>query len=179
MKKLAPYIIIAVLLVLLALSFTRNNTEVIVKHTSDTTIIKRIDTIYIKKPIFIYEEVLDTVYVEKDGKTSLPIIMTRRYYAGEEYEAWVSGYKPSLDSINVYSKIITKTIHDKIEKKIYPKTTDWYATFDNLVIDRSYSPNVGISVKFRNDIMAGIKIGYHKHDPYYGLSLGMKLNRRR
>jgi len=53
----------------------------------------------------------DTVAVE------VPI--TSKHYQAKEYDAWVSGYEPSLDSIKVYketqyiTETITKTVKDK------------------------------------------------------------------
>ena len=53
----------------------------------------------------------DSVQVE------VPI--TSKHYQAKEYDAWVSGYEPSLDSIKVYketkyiTETITKTIKDK------------------------------------------------------------------
>ena len=53
----------------------------------------------------------DTVEVE------IPI--TSKHYQSKDYDAWVSGYEPSLDSIKVYketqyiTETITKTVKDK------------------------------------------------------------------
>jgi hypothetical protein len=53
----------------------------------------------------------DTVEVQ------VPI--TSKHYSAKEYDAWVSGYEPSLDSIKVYrereyiTETITKTVKDK------------------------------------------------------------------
>ena len=46
----------------------------------------------------ISEVVFDTVMVR------LPI--ESKHYEGGNYEAWVSGYEPSLDSINIYNRTI-------------------------------------------------------------------------
>lgn len=57
------------------------------KHISDTVLAMRTDTIR------------DSITVE------LPI--TQKTFAGNDYKAWVSGYRPELDSIAVYPKTTT------------------------------------------------------------------------
>lgn len=53
---------------------------------------------------YVVERVTDTVAVE------IPI--TSKHYGSDTYDAWVSGYEPSLDSIKVYQRTeyITETI---------------------------------------------------------------------
>lgn len=53
---------------------------------------------------YVVERVTDTVAVQ------VPI--TSKHYGSEQYDAWVSGFEPSLDSIKVYQKTeyITETI---------------------------------------------------------------------
>lgn len=55
---------------------------------------------YVDSVNTISEVVFDTVMVR------LPI--ESKHYEGENYEAWVSGYEPSLDSINIYNRTIVQ-----------------------------------------------------------------------
>lgn len=54
------------------------------------------------------------VYITLDGDTIhepvyIPVLITQKEYQTENYRAWVSGYKPSLDSVWVYpEKIIIR-----------------------------------------------------------------------
>lgn len=54
------------------------------------------------------------VYITLDGDTIqepvyVPVPITQKEYQTENYRAWVSGYKPSLDSVWVYpEKIIIR-----------------------------------------------------------------------
>ena len=54
------------------------------------------------------------VYITLDGDTIhepiyIPVPITQKEYQTENYHAWVSGYKPSLDSVWVYpEKIIIR-----------------------------------------------------------------------
>ena len=52
----------------------------------------------------------DTIKVPYYIKDTLMIPIEQRYYTGESYKAWVSGYLPKLDSIIVYNTTHTKTI---------------------------------------------------------------------
>lgn len=55
-----------------------------------------------------YVEVLD--YIHDTVAVQVPI--TSKHYGNDTYDAWISGFEPSLDSIMVYQKtqIITETI---------------------------------------------------------------------
>lgn len=97
------------------------------------------DTIRIVEPIPVKEEVVRYVYVtlpkedenipisnelESNGELSndsvevvLPI--TQRVYEDSTYKAWVSGYEPRLDSIDVYSTSVYYPMY--IQKKEKPK----------------------------------------------------------
>lgn len=88
------------------------------------TIVMR-DTIRVTKPaeeVTVYVEhvkekpviVRDTEVVERDPQIvyvrgdSVEIPIVQKKYADSTYTAWVSGYKPSLDSIEVYRKTVVQ-----------------------------------------------------------------------
>ena len=81
----------------------------------DTLVIR--DTHVIEKPVLVERTRKETLLVEVHDTTiindtlylTLPI--ERRVYKGEEYLAEISGYKPSLDRLEVYPKtvVISKT----------------------------------------------------------------------
>lgn len=176
MKQWIPYIVIAILAVCLALSLTHKKEIILEKHTIDTVTIVRIDTIIERFPQFVSEKVVDTIFVEKVPENGLKLPITQRFYSNDSYQAWVSGYKPSLDSINVFSKIFEKTVTNTVTKEIYPKSIDWYLNAGSMFIDRKAAPYLGLSVKFRNGIMIGANIGYFDKNTIYGINVGLKLN---
>lgn len=177
MKKYIPYILIAVLLVSLIVSLTNRKEVIIEKTTSDTVTIVKLDTVKVEIPTFITETIIDTVYVEKDENSGYIIPISQRYYKDSLYEAWVSGYRPNLDSLNIFRKTITNTITNTVTREIYPKTTDWYLNVGSDYIGKQFAPNVGLAVKFRNDLMIGGNVGYYDKSVYYGLKFGFKLNK--
>ena len=79
----------------------------------------------------ISEVVFDTVMVR------LPI--ESKHYEGESYEAWISGYEPSLDSINVYNHTIV------------PKPKRWsFGVQGGLgITPKGLQPYVGIGVAYK------------------------------
>lgn len=181
MKKYIPYIIIAVLLASLVVSLTNRKEVVTEKVTSDTVTITRTDTIhdtvFYKKPTFITEVIVDTVFVEKSENGDYVIAITQRYYKDNGYEAWVSGCKPSLDSINVFGKTITNTITNTVTETRYVNTTDVFLNAGVDYISGDFAPNIGASVKFRNGLLLGGNVGYYNKGAYYGVKLGYKLNK--
>ena len=74
----------------------------------------RVDTLYVRdtaveiRPVFDAEIAVpdmavvieDSIIVKDDSLLVLP--MQQRHYKGDNYEAWVSGYRPQLDSVWVF-----------------------------------------------------------------------------
>lgn len=89
-------------------------------------------------PVIIKEEGqerVDTIYV--------PVPITQKEYLTDNYHAWVSGYNPSLDSIDVYSKTVYVT------KKI-PVRRWGLGVISGYGIGRSgLSPYIGLGVYYR------------------------------
>ena len=176
MKKWIPYIVIAVLAVCLILSLTNRNEVVIETYTTDTITIVRTDTIRERIPHFISEMVLDTIFVEKVPENVLKLPITQKYYNTDSYQAWVSGYKPNLDSINVFNKVVERTVNHTIDRVVYPKSIDWYLNAGSMFIDKKAAPYVGLNVKFKNDLVIGANAGVYEKKMFYGFNIGFKLN---
>jgi hypothetical protein len=93
---------------------TNNETDVIV--LTDTLYIR--DTIRIEKPVPKFIKKIDTLLVQtKDTirlKDTLYLALPReqKTYRDKNYQAWISGYRPELDSIHIFrntQQIITST----------------------------------------------------------------------
>ena len=119
-------LLIAVVVLFLSLPFfcaIHAKPDEVVK--SDTVYVY--DTIRIVEPIPIKEEVIkyvnvylpttDTIVKIDSIEVVVPIV--QKVYENSEYKAWVSGYEPSLDSINIYN---TTKYYPVVETvKIKPK----------------------------------------------------------
>lgn len=176
MKQWFPYIAIFALAVLLVFSWTSKKEVVIKKHITDTVTILRIDTIRERIPHFISEKIVDTVFIEKTSENALKLPITQRYYNTDSYQAWVSGYRPNLDSINVFQKIVTNTVNHTIIKEVYPKHIDWYLNAGSILIDKKAAPYVGLNMKLKNDLVIGVNAGVYEKEMFYGFNIGFKLN---
>lgn len=176
MKQWFPYIAIFALAVLLVFSWTSKKEVVIKKHITDTVTILRIDTIRERIPYFISEKIVDTVFIEKTSENVLKLPITQRYYNTDSYQAWVSGYRPNLDSINVFQKIVTNTVNHTIIKEVYPKHIDWYLNAGSILLDKKAAPYVGLNMKLKNDLVIGVNAGVYEKEMFYGFNIGFKLN---
>lgn len=81
-----------------------------VETVTDTLII--VDTVTERYPEPVKETVTDTMLVAVRDTVMLRdtayivLGMTQRYYKGPDYEAWVSGYRPRLDSLRVFPSTV-------------------------------------------------------------------------
>jgi len=85
--------------------------------------------------------VYDTVAVE------VPI--ESKHYHGNEYDAWVSGYEPSLDSIKVYQK--TEYITETVTKSKPPNrfTVGLQGGYGYGFKSKTWEPYVGLGIGIR------------------------------
>ena len=133
--------------------YFRNNDLNTSLKTSDTITIYKIDTIIIDRPVIQYQYISkvirDTLYTTDSLQVQVKIPITTTVYADSTYRAVVSGYKTSLDTIQIYSKHTTTTITNTILKQ-----KRW---------------NVGLQVG------AGWGIYTHKPDVFIGLGISYRL----
>ena len=104
-----------------------------------------------EKPVIVRDtEVVERdpqiVYVRGDS-VEIPIVQKR--YSDSTYTAWVSGYKPSLDSIEVYRKTVVQRETITL-RKISPRwgicVTGGYGYGTK---NKGFEPFVGIGVYYR------------------------------
>lgn len=120
-------LVIAVLSLLLALSITfqylyhsnRNSAENSIK--TDTVTITKIDTVTLIKPViqyrYITQVITDTLYNTDSIKVPVQIPIETKIYQDTTYRAVVSGYRASLDTIQVYPIHAITTITNTIIKQ--------------------------------------------------------------
>lgn len=147
---------------------------VVSSHTDTVTIVKT-DTVADIRPVYISTATTDTVYIDREMGFFVPI--ERRHYHKEGmYDAWVSGFRPSLDSIIVYARREERLVHrtDVMLKErqrwdIYP-----YAGFK--AFSGTFKPNVGIAIKSPRKWLYGAEIGLYKDNSvYYGVNVGYRI----
>jgi len=108
--------------------FAKRGDDVVLQRTTEETRIQT-DTVYVREPIATTERTVryvpvyfdrtkgekpDTVVLQDtllvEGVDSVMIPITQKVYSDSTYTAYVSGYQPSLDSIEVYQRTVYKTI---------------------------------------------------------------------
>lgn len=119
MKNVLPYIIIICLSCIIL--FRPGNGSLTREVVCDT--VYSTDTVFCPVPV-ASETVIDSVYypVFLPGDTVhdtvfVYIPISQKVYKDSLYTAWVSGYRAKLDSIEVYQKIQTIYIRDKLKRK--------------------------------------------------------------
>ena len=120
MRKYLPYIVIGVLAVLCVWGWSRpsGGGEFVLRDTITvrdtvrdsipvpfTVRFDHYDTLYI--PLYIDSIVTDSVLLP------IPIPIERKEYVTADYRAVVSGYRPSLDVMEVFRKTQTVTVREK------------------------------------------------------------------
>lgn len=132
----------------------------------DTDVVTRVDTLVVRdtitedRPTFITVTRVDTMLVAiRDtvtlGDTAYVVIgREQKHYRGDDYEAWVSGYRPQLDSVWVFpeTRYITK------EVKVQRKPTRW---------------GIGIQAGYGVGVNAGQVTAF----PYIGVGISYNLIR--
>lgn len=120
----------------------RNRAEIVTK--TDTLIVTRLDTIREKYPVYLTERVVDSVRVYLHDTTYIEVPVTQKYYHKDSiYDAWVSGFLPQLDSINVFQR--TQTVYvTKVVEQSPPRWSFGITAGPGLLYDGKLHAGVGI-----------------------------------
>jgi hypothetical protein len=142
----------------------------VVRYVTKVLPVVRYDTVH--HLIGVDNMIHDTVAVE------VPI--TSKHYGAPEYDAWVSGYEPSLDSIKVYQKEVLITERVTISKPPNKWELDAMAGIDYNVKSQSYRPYAGGELLYKpNRLQVGIRGGIIKNDkaePFAGAVIKYRLH---
>ena len=104
-----------------------------------------------------YYALHDTVAVE------VPI--TSKHYGTSEYDAYISGYEPNLDSIFVYQKTQLITERVTISKPPNKWELNAVAGIKYNTTNKEYTPSAGIELLYKpNRMSLGIQGGIEKND---------------
>ena len=93
----------------------------------------------------LHSNVTDTLHCIVKDSVEVEIPITQKVYESEDYKAYVSGYMPSLDSINVYRHTIETTITKPAPRlSIGVQSGIGYG-----IISKQVEPYVGIGINIR------------------------------
>lgn len=135
-----------------------------VKERVKTEVVTKYDTIKAAAPEPVHDTIIkwqvarvpidhprDCTKMVKDADSvnvTLPI--TQRVYRDSSYTAWVSGYKPSLDSIHTYNKMVytTRTIERTITKPPRKWGIGINAGYGYGINSKLFEPYIGVGVTY-------------------------------
>ena len=86
--------------------------DTVIQYAPKPVSVEKVRTEYKWLPVVRTDTVTRTDYIAYHDTALVEVPITSKHYQSPEYDAWVSGYEASLDSIKVYSKetVITETI---------------------------------------------------------------------
>ena len=116
----------------------------------------------------------DTLFRENSVTDSVLVAVpiTSKHYHSSDYDAYVSGYEPSLDSIKVYQRTEYITERVTISKPPNKWELDIVGGIDYNIKQQRYTPHAGGELLYKpNRLQLGIRGGVIKNDnfePYIG-----------
>jgi hypothetical protein len=104
-------------------------------------------------------------FADTSKMIAVQVPITSKHYNTPEYDAWVSGYEPSLDSIKVYQRTEYITERVTISKPPNKWELDAMAGIDYNVTTQRYAPHIGGELMYKpNRLQVGIRGGVIKND---------------
>ena len=111
--KTLPWILVVLLFIACVASWFRQHEPLPAEIRTETKVktVVKVDTLLISPPMapLLVFQLTDTIRI---GDTV--VRREQAYYEDSLYRAWVSGYRPRLDSIEIYPKTVTHTITNDI-----------------------------------------------------------------
>jgi len=88
-------------------------------------------------------------YADTSKMIAVEVPITSKHYGSKDYDAWVSGYEPSLDSIKVYreKEIITETV-TKTNTKRKPWGLGFTVGYGYDFSSKTAAPFVGVGLSY-------------------------------
>lgn len=121
--KALPWILVILLGITSVVTWFRPHEPLPAEIRTETKIktVVKTDTVLISAPIVAFFRITsDTIHI---GDTV--VMREQAVYEDSLYRAWVSGYRPRLDSIEVYPKTVYQTVTNDIFHTIVPKKKRW------------------------------------------------------
>ena len=123
MKKL-PWILVILLAVVCVVAWFRPHEPLPAEIRTETKVntVVKVDTLLISPPMapLLVFRLTDTIRI---GDTV--VYREQAYYEDSLYRVWVSGYRPRLDSLQIFPKTVYRTVTNDIYHTIMPKKKRW------------------------------------------------------
>lgn len=141
-----------------------------------TRYLRRTDTV----EQFIAVNNMTDHFADTGNMIAVEVPITSKHYSCKDYDAWVSGYEPSLDSIKVYQRTEYITERVTISKPPNKLELDAMAGIDYDVTSQHYSPYAGGELLYKPNrlqvgIRGGVVKGGNKAEPFAGAVVKIRL----
>ena len=119
-------------------------------------------------------------FADTSNMIAVEVPITTKHYSCKDYDAWLSGYEPSLDSIKVYQRTEYITERITISKPPNKWELDAMAGIDYNVTSQHYSPYAGGELLYKPNrlqvgIRGGVVKGGNKAEPFAGAVIKYRL----
>lgn len=145
--KVLPWILVILLAVACVVAWFRPQAPLPAEIRTETKVntVVKVDTLLISAPMapLLVFRLTDTMRI---GDTV--VYREQAYYEDSLYRAWVSGYRPKLDSLMVFPKTVYQTVTNDIYHTIVLKKKRW-----GLGLQAGYG--------YPSGIYAGVGISYN------------------
>jgi len=158
-------------------------TDTIIQYAPKPVSVEAVRTEYRLLPVFHTDTVTRTDYIAFHDSALVEVPITSKHYQSPEYDAWVSGFEPSLDSIFVYNEtqLITETITRMKPPNKWSLSVN--AGVDYGTTSQFWMPYASGELTINNDkrLQLGIEGGVKKNEvtnnfePFAGAKLKLKI----
>ena len=102
-------------------------------------------------------------FADTSNMIAVEIPITSKHYGSKDYDAWVSGYEPSLDSIKVYQRTEYITERVTISKPPNKWELDLIGGLDYNTARQDFTPYAGGEILYKpNRLQVGARAGVSK-----------------
>jgi hypothetical protein len=119
-------------------------------------------------------------FADTSNMIAVEVPISSKHYSCKDYDAWVSGYEPSLDSIKVYQRTEYITERVTISKPPNKWELDAMTGIDYNVTSQHYLPYAGGELLYKPNrlqvgIRGGVVKGGNKAEPFAGAVIKYRL----
>lgn len=148
-------VVIALALIAIAFLLGRRSVkpEIVKIHRTDTVVVRDTVRETVLVPKVRYLTRVDTVLLPVPGDTvEVPVLVpiSRNVYEGEDYRAVVSGFRASLDTLDIFRKTqtVTNTVVQRVEVPGKPKRWGIGVSAGYALTPQGVKPYIGAGISY-------------------------------
>ena len=148
-------VVIALALISVAFLLGRRSVkpEIVEIHTTDTVVVRDTVRETVLVPKVRYLTRVDTVLLKVPGDTvevSVLVPISHKVYEGEDYRAVVSGFRASLDTLDIFRKTqtVTNTVVQRVEVPGKPKRWGIGVSAGYALTPQGVKPYIGAGISY-------------------------------